>query len=136
MKTTLLLIVLLTLQLVSLSQNIKYEYDDAGNRELRHVVVLQSATIDTTKFEKDVLGEQVIKVYPNPTKGWLSVNINRLEPGEKAQIMVYSMTGAMLIRKDDVSTVNRLDLTAQRPGMYIMRLILGAKTSEWKIIKE
>ena len=138
MKTTLLLITLLTFQLVGLSQNIEYKYDDAGNRILRKVVVLQQKTakIDTTQFQQDLLGKQIVKVYPNPTSGWLSVNINHLEPGEKSQLFVYSMSGAMLIRKEDISTANRIDLNAQSPGMYIMRIILGAKTSEWKIIKK
>lgn len=137
MKTTILLFVLLVSQLIGLSQTIEYQYDNAGNRKLRQVVVVpKSAKIDTTAFQQDVLGEQIIKVYPNPTHGWLSVNINRLEPGEKAELMIYSISGAILIRKDDVSTSNRIDLNNQTAGMYIMRITLGSKVSEWKIVKE
>lgn len=149
MKTTLLLIVLLVIQVVGLSQNIKYEYDFAGNR-VKRTIYLKSATIpkDTAQLaiaaglneEKieftETLGEQEIKIYPNPTRGELKVTISRLVQGETARLLVYNASGALILQKENLSTSNDINLSSQKPGMYIMRIILGPNTSEWKIVKE
>lgn len=158
MKTTLLLLALLAMHLVGLSQSIKYEYDLAGNRNSR-TIWLKSAIIpkDTTQSvsqgvavpeviaaelkEQNVefnetLGEQEIKIYPNPTRGELKVTISSLEQGAVARLLVFNAAGALVVQKEDLSTSNEINLSTQRAGMYIMRIVLGAKTSEWKIVKE
>lgn len=149
MKQILLILVLLVFQLSGFSQKkIGYDYDLAGNR--KSTIILKSATIpkDTTKVafavnpneEKiefnETLGEQEIKIYPNPTRGELKLTISNLVEGVVARLFVYNSAGALVFQKENLSTSNEINLSEQISGMYIMRIVLGDKTSEWKIIKQ
>lgn len=147
MKTIYLLAYLLVAVLFSgtahAQTNYGFTYDASGNRLTRAVILLKSATIpgdslQAQKAEKvleDQIGLQKTRIYPNPTKGQLRIDLPLLSNTE-SMIRVYDPSGRMIVQKRAVSMGNDIDLSAHSPGFYIMIIHIGQEKKEWKIIKE
>jgi len=121
---------------------IAYTYDAAGNRtSRRYVVDLRSASVvksenpDTIAI-KNQLGEPEITVYPNPTKGALSVKITGSSEEQKIDMKLYSPQGALLKNIIKTSETTLIDMTSYPSGWYILRVIIDKKPIEFKIIKD
>lgn len=81
------------------------------------------------------MAEQEIRIYPNPTKGLLRIDIPNLD-GANITLDVFDSHGRLLIRKDAQAIGNQLDLSAYPTGMYILLIRTETDKQEWKIIKE
>ena len=146
---TLILFALLSLDFIILSgQSIHYDYDDSGNRLKRYIIPLKSAYIsneDTLKESKEIskkeefeekLGEVTIRIYPNPTRGELSVEVSGPGNDETVDYQLFSQTGLLLITKRKNGFRFTVDMERYPGGMYILRLMIKGKISQWKILKE
>ena len=122
------------------SQTISYGYDQAGNRVSRKIVSLgspQSAKQNTDKtVVTEPLGERTITVYPNPTKGILSIEIKGGNIEEVIHLYIYNGQGAMLYSAVAQQGLNPLHLTNYPSGWYILRVQSPENSKEFKIIKE
>jgi YD repeat-containing protein len=133
------------------AQNVTYGYDAAGNRISRTIVMqtssFRSATIEEEEEEEEkeeeeatayseILSEVQIKIYPNPTKGLLHVEIQNLPPDVTARIALYQLSGKLLILKEDVTYSTEIDITGQPTGTYLLKIVAGKEQTEWKIIKQ
>ena len=138
MKKTVLFFLLL-LGCGMASAQVSFGYDAAGNRVSRTITLTRSALVtktDSVKPATEMLGDMQVKIYPNPTKGQLSVEINGLPDGDDGAIRIYSMQGELILEQQvSYSRVN-LDISGQPVGTYIMRINVGGKNTTWKIIKE
>jgi hypothetical protein len=146
-KKQILLTCLFTLFSVigSQAQNkIVYAYDNAGNRTERTItltgVQTKSAKADTIpQYFKEELGKQVIKIYPNPTAGQLSVEIMNISDSDiiSGKLNLYDMTGQLLDKKE-INSEKRIefDLSNNAAGIYILKIQLGNDESSWKIVKK
>jgi len=70
--------------------------------------------------------ENVLNIYPNPTKGNIYINQN-------VDIIVYNIIGDIIISKQNI---NVLDVTILSPGMYNVQISYDNKIINKKIIKE
>lgn len=127
-----------------------YSYDAAGNRIKAVVLATKKAmkpqrpdtlpeTFATTEFEmpvEDVLNEASIKIYPNPTKGMLRVDIEGMELTNGDRIEIYDGNGRTINAIGNLTESNTIDLSDAANGTYIMRMTLGSESSTWHIIKE
>ena len=80
MKQFYLFISFLFILTSGMAQKIAYDYDNAGNRIARKLVLLNDPNyakkhVETPMPVEELLGERKITVYPNPTKGALAVEI-------------------------------------------------------------
>ena len=71
------------------AQTIRYDYDGAGNRLTRYIVmspnrVAKSTSID--EFLSDSLSKRNIRIYPNPTQGLLRIRIEQLSEDDICSI--------------------------------------------------
>lgn len=121
---------------------IVYEYDDAGNRVLRHEIVMQQArravdnAEETPEVFEEKLAETKISIFPNPTKGILQVEITNAENLQNAQIRLYNPQGVLVTTLNNLSEMTTLDISAQPDGIYVMQIALDKDNiSIWKIIK-
>lgn len=150
MKTIYLLTCLLVAVLISgtvhAQTTVKYTYDDSGNRKTRTVTVisLKNATIHSDSLEvkqaviplDDRIGLQKTRIYPNPTKGLLKIDLPELTEQE-ATIRLYDSNGKLIIQQAAIELNNELNLTAYPPGIYIMIIQIGQNDrKDWKIIKQ
>ncbi|MDP4272681.1 MAG: T9SS type A sorting domain-containing protein [Bacteroidota bacterium] len=124
---------------------ISYMYDNAGNRVLRTITLPKKksalvAKTDTSNTKKQMfeekLGQQKILIYPNPTKGNLTVEIQGYDKEKNSALYLFNISGKILISQKTVNSNMSLDLSNYQAGDYILKIILGNKISTWKIIKE
>jgi len=118
-----------------------FSYDDSGNRTKREIVLTKSGTIlqGTSSENEDLILDKIadheIRIFPNPTKGVLKVEIPEL-PEDKSNLYVYNLQGSMLINKTVTKHIHNIDLHKYPSGMYILKIVLGTEVSEWKILKD
>jgi len=137
------LFVVLASETTHAQSNFEFTYDASGNRLTRAVILLKSATIPgdslqakkTEKIVDDEIGLQKTRIFPNPTKGKLSIEFPELS-NEESTICVYDPNGRQIVKKSAVSTGNEVNLSSYPPGFYIMVIHIGQEKKEWKIIKE
>ena len=136
-----ILLALLTMQLIpALMQSQPYEgyvytYDENGDRvKRRYSTSLQLKSADTTMTETAV-GNFNIKIYPNPTKGQLTLNIAELGRNDKIQMFLYDFTGNELARMDFSTPENTIDMSRHVNGTYFLRVIIGEQAETFKIMK-
>jgi hypothetical protein len=134
---------------------VSFSYDAVGKRTSRNAISLKKAKLinqhDTimngylantqkTSPGKDSLTytdlDQRIRIYPNPTKGLLRTELSGLDPTLKAGIYLYNSSGNLLKQKVPATAIETIDLSSYPQGVYMMRITIGDKVSEWKIIKE
>ena len=128
------------------SQTVSYTYDNAGNMTGRNTITYpQSLSAkagqgesESIKAETDLSFEkQPVKIYPNPTSGFLEIEIPE-EPdnNEKIQLLVFDMGGRKIIDLKQEYPKTVIDLSRYPNGMYILNLKKGNIVSKWKIIKK
>ena len=129
------------------SQNrVYYTYDAAGNRlsglssQLRMAVITNQETEEEIDPQEIVYSDKIeqsnIRIYPNPTKGILKIEIIRMSEDNPIHIQLYDMSGRMLINKPDSDPFTDLNISHYPEGTYILTIFSDNKTMHWKIIKE
>jgi hypothetical protein len=126
---------------VQAAGTISYTYDAAGNRTSRTYKV--SAAVQMKKpfeepvpIEEEKVGERTIRVYPNPTKGALGVEILGGDDKEKIRIQLYNIKGTQIQNLPVYSGINTINMFDCAAGTYVLRLVSEKETIEYKIIKE
>lgn len=121
---------------------ISYTYDQAGNRISRITIPIgqnkakrNTETTDSVVV-KDVLGKLEVKIFPNPTKGALGVDLTGINPDIITRISVYGGQGAQLYNAVAIEGLNPLDFSKYPEGWYILRIEAGTERKEYKIIKQ
>lgn len=143
---------LLEFELVGTSNSsFSINYDNGGNRYETKIITLgkKSARLDTATskdttviekiedviFTDDASGKKV-NLFPNPVKEKLKITFEGYNNLEGTSIQVFDISGhqvLMLKRKGEDANI---DFSAYPSGMYILRITLDNKPSEWKIVKE
>lgn len=123
------------------AQKVGYDYDMAGNRIARKVVPLNSPNyakqhVETLAPVEEQLGERKITVYPNPTRGALSVEITGGDQKDQLILSVFSSQGVQLQNIKATAITTPVNMSAYPAGWYILRLQVGDKMTEFKIIKQ
>ncbi len=122
------------------SQYIGYGYDAAGNR-IKRVVVMSTYSNDSRKapkksFVSEMLSDKTIRIYPNPTKGMLKIEVSGWSELDAGSITVFNTNGARLVSTPLSDPATTVDITGCAPGIYLMLVRINDKESTWKIIKE
>lgn len=118
------------------TQIVKFEYDEAGNRIKRHIVLAGSVAEQTDFVAEEITEDFGIRIYPNPTKGELRVELSGEIDFDSSLIQVFTMQGVILEQIEPVKRSNLVNLKDQAPGMYVLRMILEGEVKTWTIIKQ
>ena len=119
-----------------------FTFDASGNRIERVIDLTKSAQITASSssaneeklFEAE-LSNLDIRIYPNPTKGVLKVEIPDI--GDiKPTLVVYNLQGKQLVHKTVSNQISTINLSVHPAGMYIMKIVNGQESLDWKIIKD
>lgn len=143
MKKFLVLALFMSICIVSYGQSRKFWYDASGNRISRKTITLAKSesgiSDDKTKSIdpiSDEVGETSILIYPNPTKGLITIEIQGMEESKGDIINLYDQNGRLVRVLKNLSYSNTLDLSGLQTGVYFMVVRLGNNTTKWSIIKE
>ncbi len=135
---------------------IKYEYDNSGNRIIKkYEVFLRSAEItQDSAYSKgpviakeataelsvpqleETFGSLEVKVYPNPAAGTVYLELNRLPDGKLPDIELWSPAGRLIAKTEITGEVTGINLRGKPAGVYIVKTILARQVFNLKIIKE
>tara|TARA_Y100001954_G_C15418540_1_gene411032 strand:+ start:238 stop:606 length:369 start_codon:yes stop_codon:yes gene_type:complete len=118
------------------AQTVEFKYDEAGNRVKREILPLSGAPEHSDFVAEEITEEFGIRIYPNPTKGELKVELSGEIDFESSLIQVFTMQGVMLEQIEPVKRTNRVNLKDQAPGMYVLRMVLEGEVKTWTIIKQ
>jgi hypothetical protein len=114
-----------------------YTYDSSGNRTERVINFNKSARIDSNLSTiTEELGELSIKIYPNPTKGILKVELTGNNNEEDTRLIIYNANGSQIINKQIPNNLEMVNLSGFPTGIYILKIVVGQNISEWKILKD
>lgn len=132
-----------------------YSYDNQGNRVERKVVaelqkkdetlehtLVSDSTILTkneggflnTNASEIKLGSHPMRVYPNPTKGIVSVEM--LEELENLQIAIFDSKGQAISNIQKTGLMYSIDLSNYPAGYYYLDIKAQGKLGTYSIIKE
>ena len=157
MKTILLIIFSVILSVGSLSSQtttVKYTYDNSGNRTKREMVTIilpgakgteitenientENAEKEEQVSVEDKIGEFKVKVYPNPTRGILGIEV--IDGSDKTTYLysVFNASGTKLFNgyfRDQGQ--HQVSMNHLAPGIYILKIVNTDKELKFKIIKE
>lgn len=80
-------------------------------------------------------GKLALKVYPNPNRGQARIDISGVEPDSRTYVHVMDMNGAVKLQSvSENNTIVHLDLSHLKPGMYLVRIVLGDKMAHERIV--
>jgi hypothetical protein len=118
-------------------------YDSTGNRKNRRFVQLKSGTqadgsnqTNPDKPIEETIEDHVIKIYPNPTQGSLTLFIGGMKSNETLVFHLYNLMGVCLLEGKSVRESTTLELGKHPAGAYVLRLRIGQDQKELTIIKE
>jgi hypothetical protein len=91
---------------------------------------------DTPEEELAATGS-FFKVYPNPTSGAFTVEINGDETITNARVMIYSMMGKKIgeVQMGD-NAKKELSIAGQTSGIYLISVVKDDKAGTVKIIRK
>ncbi len=122
----------------------EYGYDESGNRIRRELILIP----DNKKIETDGVSDDStvvynynvfdyeVKIYPNPTQGYLNVEIIDFPAHISAEIIVYDLQGRLIHRSISSETLTGIDFSAHPAGMYVLQLIIDNRKKEWNVLKQ
>jgi uncharacterized repeat protein (TIGR01451 family) len=76
------------------------------------------------------------KVYPNPTRGIITLTIKTLDK-ENIKVRLYDLNGILLQDKKVISEETEISIESLKPAIYLMKVLKDNKEiKEFKIIKK
>lgn len=122
------------------SQRVELQYDAAGNRVLRQIVLsaaLKDATADSSWKQdlKEETGSGQIRILPNPTKGIIEIQYSNGDGVIAMKVKVISANGTVIYDKRIVENSIQIDLSGQPDGNYILWMEHNSKVMQYKVVK-
>ena len=127
---------------------VSFVYDWDGNMTARYVYTINAPAPVTRsvangangdqKTEKQfsvALGEQKISIYPNPTRGNITIGVTPLDSRQKNFLRLYDALGRLLLTAPIQSELTPVEIKGPA-GVYLLDVHTGGNVSKWKIIKE
>jgi hypothetical protein len=119
MKRTSILLAFLIMYIIGYSQTINYLYDSSGNRTYRTISLKSTRNADNKVDEEqnqqpfsDQLGDIEITIYPNPSKGELTIDIENLPEDPVGWIGVYDISGKLVFKQTELVNRNIVNISS------------------------
>ncbi|MEI7981771.1 MAG: T9SS type A sorting domain-containing protein, partial [Bacteroidota bacterium] len=82
-------------------------------------------------------GSTLFRVYPNPTTGKFTLELNAPTGETNANVTIYGMLGEKVLQEKLEGTgKSDFSLTGRSGGIYIIQVTMGERTATAKIIKQ
>ena len=129
---------------VHADHTVRFEYDAAGNRTLRAIVLPAASQArrgstefsdSTTAVFTDTFASLTLNVYPNPTRGHLKIELQGLSEGESYGYVIASTSGEIIVQDRKAVNPSEADLSTCASGLYVLKLTYKEFTKDFKIIK-
>lgn len=132
--------IIMTYAGAGISQGVSYGYDPAGNRIKREIILQTDGNSPKKAPEKSIsremMSDKIIKIYPNPTRGMLKVEIDNIDDSETGLITIYDYNGVVRLSYNKIESTMAFDISGYSNGMYFMHIQINEYETTWKIIKQ
>lgn len=121
--------------------NLSIEYDDAGNRTLRKVIVLNSSSQDdgsarqTDSTQTISYSDDMVSIYPNPTRYYVNLEFSEMDIDETISFQLHDEQGRFVMEKTVNQHITKVDLSKEPNGVYLLSIQRRGKLSQWQIVK-
>jgi hypothetical protein len=132
--------------IVKSNRKVKFRYDDFGNRqerEMMEVLLTKSAQLspyDENKIlepQEEMWNTRKLTVYPNPTKGDISLEVSGGADDDVFKYTVYSISGSLVLEGlFEGQGQHPVNMSQLKSGTYIMVVVRNDETIKFRIIKE
>lgn len=139
MKNKIICILLFLPAMTVFAQSVSYSYDNAGNRTARAIVLKAPQAPNEQKTITalpDLISKRAVLIYPNPTKGILSLEIKDYTDKLQAEFRLTDLSGRIIMEQKATSNIQTIDLNRQVAGIYLLQIRINDESVTWKIIKE
>ncbi len=125
----------------------EYEYDNAGNRIVRKVLILEDGSSGQKSmknqsdshqddFFTDKAGDISLKIFPNPTTSSVTLEIDNLTETIAGNLEIYNFAGTRIDTREISSHTTKIDLSRYTSGTYLITVRINDKNTYWKIVKQ
>ncbi|MDH6307248.1 hypothetical protein M2451_000397 [Dysgonomonas sp. PFB1-18] len=136
-KIIFIAILSMSVLLIRAQSKISFNYDSSGNRTERVIALTKSAVTTQELITENVNEQYELKIYPNPTKGQIKLEISNSDKIKSCTITINAMSnGKLVLRKKATLPVTDIDISNQLNGFYIMVIEIDGNYSSWKILKK
>ena len=121
--------------------NLSIDYDEAGNRINRKVIVLSSANSNGTNirlagtYETPSYSDELVDIYPNPTRYYVNLEFSEMEDSEHIHFQLFDEQGRFVKEAEVKNKLTKVDLSKEPNGVYFLNINRNGKKSEWRIVK-
>lgn len=95
----------------------------------------KNAIQDETNTVNNDLGESKISIYPNPTTDVSEILIENFDTEKTYTMVVYSITGEIVIQSEITQSKSRIDLIDLENGVYFVEIFDGVERTQKKLVK-
>ena len=119
--------------------NLLIEYDEAGNRINRKIVVTPISNSGSNIRLADTLlspiPEGVLSVYPNPSRYYVNVEFSNVEDSDIISYQLIDEQGRFVTEGRLKQRLTKLDISNQPIWIYFLNINRNEQKSQWKIVK-
>jgi hypothetical protein len=115
---------------------VKYKTVVLARTPVNHNNEQQANRSDSTWTQVSDIGGRKVTVYPNPTKGLLTMELIGKQLESTVEFRLIDLSGKLLMKGQFEYRWLRLDLSHLLPGTYMLQIYVDSKQDVWKIIKE
>ena len=134
----------------STEQNPTVTYSTAGTYDVTLVAQNVAGSDEEVKTEYILVEEELstnnpikgtVALYPNPTSGKVTIELNQTTTGENVSVEVYDLLGRKVTDKQNIKTIGgsqkiELDLSGYAgEQVFIIKLNVGNSTGTYKLLK-
>jgi hypothetical protein len=82
-------------------------------------------------------GKEFFRIYPNPSTGVFTLDFQTTENSHDATILIYNTMGKRVTEiQVQLEKQHQINLSSQKPGIYLVRVVCAEKTGTIRIIKQ
>lgn len=75
-----------------------------------------------------------VVIYPNPTSGEVTLEIEGATTPERMEVSAFDVTGRPLLRKEATATKLVIDLTGKPAGVYLLKVVIGQHVESIRLV--
>ncbi len=138
-------------------ESIVYDYDSSGNRVLRNFTTKSMIEDDSSNLDRitpqaealnvpseelpsaelDFVNHEVtLKMFPNPVKDKLTVQVTAGELDKAVMLQVTNTSGQVVKSEQLTDNIHLIDTSDLSSGLYVLTAVLEEETLNWSLVKQ